>query len=334
MRRLTFPMVLAALVCGLLAVSVSAQQPDENKNLKVLPKDISHDELIGIMGGFTRALGVRCIHCHVGEEGKPFKPGAFALDDKPTKLKARAMMRMVQDLNDKYLADLDHRSDPPIRVECFTCHHGVAQPRTLQGNLEIAYQEGGLDSTVARYNHLRDRYYGSAAYDFGEVPLSDVADSLRRGGHDDDATKLLSLNVELNPKSSFAKRRFAASRIIGQFANAGADSGAAAYHDLAARYGANVVNEDMLNGIGYRLLAMKRMDAAVAAFKLNVVEHPQSGDTYDSLGEAYALKGDRKLAIESYTKAVALDSTNTNAKEKLQELRPAGKASKGGKHAG
>jgi hypothetical protein len=329
MRRLTFPMLLAALVCGLIAVSVSAQQSEEAKNLKVLPKNISHDELIGIMGGFTRALGVRCTYCHVGEPGK--EPD-FARDDKPAKLEARVMMKMVQDVNDRYLADLAHRADPPIRVECFTCHHGVAQPRTLQGTLESAYHDGGMDSTLARYGALRDRYYGRAAYDFGEVPLSDVADSLRRGGHDADATRLLALNVEQNPKSSFAKRRLAAWRIIDQYTHAGADSGAAAYHDLQSRFGGSVVDEDLMNSVGYQLLGSHHPDVAVAAFKLNVAEHPQSSDTYDSLGEAYAANGDRKLAIESYTKAVALDSTNTNAKAKLQELRAAGKGGKDGKH--
>src|SRR5262249_60820739 len=98
---------------------------------------------------------------------------------------------------------------PPIKIGCFTCHHGGTQPRTLQDVLQTAYDQGGMDSTLARYQSLRDRYYGSAVYDFGEVPLADVAGRLHQKGHDADAMKLLAMNVDVNPKSAFAKRQHA-----------------------------------------------------------------------------------------------------------------------------
>ena len=78
---------------------------------------------------------------------------------------------MTQDLNDKYLATLENRADPPVRVQCATCHRGAPQPRTLQDALKIAYDKGGMDSTLARYQSLRERYYGRATYDFGDAPL-------------------------------------------------------------------------------------------------------------------------------------------------------------------
>src|SRR5262249_54756087 len=152
-------------------------------------------------------------YCHVSQDGMRVKEEDFQKDDKPTKDKAREMLKMVQAINDKYLASLANRSDPPIRVQCVTCHHGLAQPRTLQDVLQTAYDQGGPDSTRARYQALRTRYYGSAAYDFGEVPLGDVAGSLRRGGHVDDAVQLLALNVDLNPSSQFAKRQLAGAAV-------------------------------------------------------------------------------------------------------------------------
>jgi thioredoxin reductase len=47
---------------------VPGQIPDKFTNLKVLPKDISKQELQSTMRGFAFALGVRCEHCHVEEK--------------------------------------------------------------------------------------------------------------------------------------------------------------------------------------------------------------------------------------------------------------------------
>src|SRR5262245_28770953 len=122
---------IAVLIACIAIGPVSAQQREEFKNLKVLPKDIKPEELRAMMGGCTRALGVRCVYCHVGEEGK-LKPQDFALDDKPTKRKAREMLRMVKAINETYLAGLESRSKPPVGVQCVTCHRGAATPRMLE----------------------------------------------------------------------------------------------------------------------------------------------------------------------------------------------------------
>jgi hypothetical protein len=167
---------LAALIVSIAIAPVYAQsQQPQYKNLKVLPQDIKPEELRALMGTFTRALGVRCIHCHVGEEGKPLRPEDFALDDKPTKRKARDMIRMVNSINDTYLAGLEKRSNPPVRVQCVTCHRGATTPRMLEDVLKTAYEQGGMDSTMSRYRELHDRYYGRFTYDFSELPLAAVA---------------------------------------------------------------------------------------------------------------------------------------------------------------
>jgi tetratricopeptide (TPR) repeat protein len=320
---------IAALLMCVVAASAAAQgEPSHFKNLKVLPKDISETELRATMNGFTRALGVRCIHCHVGEEGKPFKAEDFQKDDKPTKLKAREMIKMVAAINDDYLSKLDKRADPPLRVECFTCHHGVAQPRALQDVLNIAYDGGGMDSTLARYHALHDRYYGRAAYDFGEVPLTVVAAHAQSAGHADDASRLLAFNVDMNPNSDFAKRQQVVTTLDYRFGSLGADSGAAAYRDFKSRYGDRIVSEQLLNQVGYDLLGAKQIDPAIAAFTLNTTEHPTSGNTFDSLGEAYVAKGDKKAARAAYEKSLALDPQNPNAKQQLEALKSGGKGKK------
>ena len=57
-------------------------------------------QLIPIMQAFSAALGVTCNHCHVfNGPGDPMND--FVGDTKPTKNMARAMMRMVTDMNAK-----------------------------------------------------------------------------------------------------------------------------------------------------------------------------------------------------------------------------------------
>ncbi len=87
---------IAALV---LAAPLAAQLPDSFENLEVLPKDIGQRELIEVMKGFSGALGVRCQHCHVGEEGKPLSDFDFVSDERPAKDAARVMMRMTEKIN-------------------------------------------------------------------------------------------------------------------------------------------------------------------------------------------------------------------------------------------
>lgn len=319
--------VVPVLMLCSVAASVAAQGEMKPTNLKVLPQDMPREKVVELMGGFTRALGVRCAYCHVGEEGKPLNPADFAKDEKPAKEKARVMLRMVQDINDKYLTQLETRETPAIGVQCVTCHRGTTQPRMLQDVLKTAYDQGGMDSTTARYRALRDRYYGRFTYDFGEVPLADVARQVREGGHPGDAVKLHALNVEMNPNSMFAKRSEATSGILYAFSSLGADSGSAAYHAFRDHFGPKVVGEDLLNQVGYELLGAGKADVALAAFKLNVAENPASGNSYDSLAEAYAHGGDTKQALANYQKSLQLDPTNENAKHEIEVL----KAKKGGK---
>lgn len=320
-NRVGVPLVIVGML-SLLPVMASAQQVHEDppaKNLKVLPKDTPHEEIDRLMSGYSRALGVRCNHCHVGEPGK-MRQEDFPLDDKPEKEKTRQMIQMTRDLNEKYLPKLGSRDTPPIRIECVTCHRGVTEPRLLQDILRAEYDRGGIDSTLVRYQTLRDRYYGRASYDFGDAPLADLANQVRTVGNPSAATRLLEYNVEMNPKSNSAKRQHASGAIAMAFQQSGSDSGAAVYHRLQKQYGEKLVGEPLLNDVGYQLLFSGAAESAVLAFQLNVAEHPQSGDAHDSLGEGLAFVGKKPEAIEAYTKALQLDPTNENARARLAEL--------------
>lgn len=201
MRRTGLLVVLVIAALGRSAAAQGKFPPDSFKNLKVLPKTIGQRALLDTMRGFALALGVRCVYCHVGKEGQPLDSVNFRSDDKRTKRAARVMMHMVMHINEEHLADVPDRPLPHVVVKCETCHRGVARPRPLDDDLALMLADSGLDATVRRYRALRDRYYGSGSYDFGELTLNLLAGSEARAGRPDNAIGLLQLNAEFNPTS-------------------------------------------------------------------------------------------------------------------------------------
>jgi len=77
-----------------------------------------------------------------------------------------------------------------------------------------------------------------------------------------------------------------------------------------------------LNNLGYYLLnEKKKIKDAIEIFKLNVEFYPKNANAYDSLGEAYMIAGEKKLAIKNYEKSLELNPENTNASEQLESLK-------------
>lgn len=78
--------------------------------------------------------------------------------------------------------------------------------------------------------------------------------------------------------------------------------------------------EDDFNSLGYTFLQQAKLPEAIEIFKLNVAAFPNSGNCYDSLGEAYLASGDKKSALLNYKKSVELDPSNENGKQIIKEL--------------
>ncbi len=75
-----------------------------------------------------------------------------------------------------------------------------------------------------------------------------------------------------------------------------------------------IAGENDWNTYGYLLMGQGKMDSAIAVFRKNTKTYPKSWNAYDSLGEAYAKKGDKKQAIELYSKAHSLARDPTQKK--------------------
>lgn len=197
-----------------------AQIPDTFTNLEILPKDISKAELVSVMRGFSGALGVRCNHCHVGENVSTLEGFDFASDDKEPKRIARVMMSMVREINREEIPKAKIQNATQVR--CVTCHRGVQKPRTLDEALRATVEKEGVPATVKQYHELRERYHGSGAYDFRPGPVNMVAEWLAFERKDyDGAIAILDLNLEFYPKVAYTHQ------LLGRIQEAKGDRAAA-----------------------------------------------------------------------------------------------------------
>jgi hypothetical protein len=72
-------------------------------------------------GGYSRALGVSCTHCHIEDD--------FASDDKRQKRAAREMAKMHRMINEQ-LETMENLEAPAGKrsINCATCHRGSVSP--------------------------------------------------------------------------------------------------------------------------------------------------------------------------------------------------------------
>lgn len=124
-KKITVAGTLVALV--VLGIAASAPADHTFKNLKVLPKNISHDELDSVMKEFNHSLGVKCNFCHAPQKENPKKLD-FASDEKGEKNVTRDMMRMTNRINKKFFHYTKDDQHPIPPVGCVTCHHGSPHP--------------------------------------------------------------------------------------------------------------------------------------------------------------------------------------------------------------
>jgi hypothetical protein len=129
-------LTITAGLFGAMALCIAAslpQQPQQGpppgfQNLKVLPKNLTHQQLGHIMEQWAGSLGVHCTFCHVRDEAA--KKMDFASDAKPEKTTARHMFQMMNKINKKYFEAKKDSLGMMMEsgVACVTCHHGSPHP--------------------------------------------------------------------------------------------------------------------------------------------------------------------------------------------------------------
>ena len=126
-RRISVMLVLVVFV--VFGIAATSKPDDGFKNLKVLRKDISHEDLDKVMHGFNEALGVKCNFCHAPSKEDQNKMD-FSSDEKGEKSIARKMIKMTNKINKKFFHGKTKLGDADavLEVQCATCHHGSPHP--------------------------------------------------------------------------------------------------------------------------------------------------------------------------------------------------------------
>ena len=199
-----------SVVVGFLALAPSSSKaqeswrwPEQIKNPKVLPKDFPPVKLSAVMRGFTRALGVRCTYCHVGQEGQPLQTYDFASDQIPNKARAQEMYLMLGDING-HLKKITPSGDRRVNMWCDTCHRGRPRPMTLVEDLGDAYRKAGVTGAIGRYRELREKFALAGAYDFREQSLDAFAEDLQEQKDTAGSITVRRLSTSEFPQSSDA----------------------------------------------------------------------------------------------------------------------------------
>jgi hypothetical protein len=126
-KKIAVALSLSAIVT-VVALTSMAPGDDGPKNIKVLPKKITEQQIHGVMREWSLSLGVRCNFCHApSADGKGLD---FASDAKPEKEMARHMFKMMNKINSKFfdakkdsLGMMEHTG-----INCYTCHRGNSHP--------------------------------------------------------------------------------------------------------------------------------------------------------------------------------------------------------------
>jgi tetratricopeptide (TPR) repeat protein len=196
-----------------------------------------------------------------------------------------------------------------------------------QERLGFSFDDPTADSTVLAMRWEKLRVPLAIRIDLGRTVLESYKAQLRGlprfgwQGWNQAANWAAQNGIELDDAMVWADRSIGMNR---NFANLRTKAlvltkkGDPAAADALTKEALSIATEAEINAYGYQLLGQQKVDEAIAMFEKNVKDHPGSWNAYDSLGEAYGVKGDRKKALENYTRAMNLTTVD------IQKTRIAG----------
>ncbi len=119
-----------------------------------------------------------------------------------------------------------------------------------------------------------------------------------------------------NIKRAYDSRKSIAETLSATIASNGIDQATKQYRVMKAAAPATYnFDEDELNALGYQLLQAHKLNQAIRIFQLNIEAYPQSGNTCDSLAEAYMDNGD-KAACHRQLSPIAADKSQERERRK------------------
>jgi Protein of unknown function (DUF2911) len=193
------------------------------------------------------------------------------------------------------------------------------EPAAHQERLSYSFDEPTADSVVLAMRWEKLRVPLAIRIDVGRTVLENYKAQLRGlprfgwQGWNQAANWAAQHGIDLDDALAWADRSISMNR---NFANLRTKAlvmtkkGDPAAADALTKEALSIATEPEINAYGYQLLGQQKVDEAIAMFEKNVKDHPGSWNAYDSLAEAYGVKGDRKKALENYTKAMNLTTVD------------------------
>lgn len=245
----------------------------------------------------------------------------WASDAKPMKEKARVMMAMTKAINEKHLSTLQGRVDPSFRVSCMTCHTGRTDPRPLVDVLWSTYETDGIEATSEKFRNLRERYLGSKAYDFRAHLLPGLALYMANQGKIDDAIELMAVNVEANPESASAKRKWISLRLERIVEQKGVEEALAELERIEPKLEPGVVTPALLDLVAWRLNRTDRETQGHALIAANLAKFPEEYIPHESMAFVLADTERMEEALALLEKWIESHPDHDRAKRLLINLR-------------
>jgi predicted alpha/beta superfamily hydrolase len=88
------------------------------------------------------------------------------------------------------------------------------------------------------------------------------------------------------------------------------------YERVSTYMGYDILPEEgLINSIGYFFISEKKFDKAAAFLDLNIQNHPNSNNVYDSRGDCYLAAGDSLKALEFFKKALEVGDNDFSQKK-------------------
>ena len=154
----------------------------------------------------------------------------------------------------------------------------------------------------------------------GEWVVVDMQNSLHPDYQSVKPTSITGCNMLLVKRLGSYLKLPASDLVREKIETSGIEDAVAAFHEAQAKPDEYYVSEQGINELGYEYLQAKRYKEAIAVFTLNVEVFPKSFNVYDSLGEAYAVAGEKDLAIKNYRRSLELNPNSQSGIEALKKL--------------
>ena len=198
--------------------------------------------------------------------------------------------------------------------------------------LTYEFTEMGTDFAVLALSWEKKQFPFKLEFDVQKIVLQNFRNELRSTasftwqGFDDAAGYCLQnqINYEEAIKWSDASIRLSRNfRNLSTKAQLLTATGKKAEGDQILDDAVEVANQAEINTLGYQLLGRKNYPLAIKYFTLNTQKYSTDANTFDSLGEAYKIAGDKENAIKNLKKALTLNpppAVKANSEKLLKEL--------------